>query len=38
MGRIAMQMQDTQVSSIPSAKSFPCMFLMMAANSYVCDT
>ena len=35
MGRIAMQMQDTQVSSIPSAKSFPCMFLrMVACNSY----
>jgi U3 small nucleolar RNA-associated protein 20 len=36
MGRIAMQMQDTQVSSITSAKSFPCMFLrMVACNSYV---
>ena len=29
MGRIAMQMQDTQVSSIPSAKSFPCMVLSL---------
>jgi hypothetical protein len=30
-----MQMQDTQVSSIPSAKSFPCMFLRMAGCNFI---
>lgn len=29
MGKIAMQMQDTQVNSIPSDNSFPYMFLSM---------